>query len=460
MHSAFETAPAPSAIPIIFATKATWDTIRAGLPGEARQFAQANNFAAKPGACLTLPAADGRIAQVLFGLEDASSKSHDLFRPGALPGLLPPGVYRFANAPHDVRLAALAFALGSYRFGRYRKADAPNVRLVPPEGVDIADIARMAEAASLARDLINTPSNDMGPEELAQAAQSLATRFGASFTCIVGDDLTRQNFPLIHAVGMASPRAPRLIDFSWGDPARPKVTLVGKGVCFDTGGLDLKPSSGMLIMKKDMGGAANVLALALMVMDAELKVRLRVLIPAVENAVAGNAFRPLDIFTSRKGITVEIGNTDAEGRLILADALALADEDKPDLLIDLGTLTGAARVALGPDLPPFYTNDEKLALDVARCAKQENDPLWRLPLWPPYDAWLDSKVANVNNAPSGGFAGSITCALFLQRFVEAATSWLHVDIYGWTPSAKPARPEGGECQAARAIYKLLGERYG
>jgi leucyl aminopeptidase len=459
MHSAFETAPAPSAIPITFATKATWDAIRAALPAQARQFAQANNFAAKPGACLTLPSADGRIAHVLFGLEDETGESRDLFRAGSLPGLLPPGVYRFANAPHDTRLAVLAFALGSYRFGRYRKADAPDVRLVPPDGVDIADIARMAEAVTLARDLINMPSNDMGPEELAQAAQALATRFGAQFSCIVGDDLV-DNFPLIHAVGMASPRAPRLIDFVWGDPAHPKVTLVGKGVCFDTGGLDLKPSSGMLTMKKDMGGAANVLALALMVMDAELKVRLRVVIPAVENAVAGNAFRPLDIFKSRKGLTVEIGNTDAEGRLILADALALADEEKPDLLVDLGTLTGAARVALGPDLPPFYTNDETLALDVARCAKQENDPLWRLPLWPPYDSWLDSKVANINNAPSGGFAGSIICALFLQRFVEATTRWLHVDIYGWTPSAKPARPEGGECQAARAIYKLLGERYG
>ena len=259
---------------------------------------------------------------------------------------------------------------------------------------------------------------------------------------------------------MASARAPRLIDFTWGDPAHPKVTLVGKGVCFDTGGVDLKPAGGMLIMKKDMGGAANVLALALMVMDAKLKVRLRVLIPAVENSVAGNAFRPLDIFPSRKGPTVEIGNTDAEGRLVLADALALADAENPDLLIDLGTLTGAARVALGPDLPPFYTSDDKLALDVARCARSENDPLWRMPLWPAYDAWLDSKVADINNAPSGGFAGSITCALFLQRFVEAAKSWLHVDIYGWTPSAKPARPEGGECQAARAIYKMLSERYG
>jgi leucyl aminopeptidase len=443
MNSIFETAPGATAIPITFATKATWDAIAAALPAEIRQFALANGFAAKPGACLTLPTADGSIAQVLFGLENADSKSRDLFRPGALPGLLPSGVYRFANAPHDARLAALAFALGAYRFGRYHKPEARDVRLAPPDGVDIADIARMAEAATLARDLINTPANDMGPEELALAARELATRFGASFGCIVGDELIRQNFPLIHAVGRASSRAPRLIDFCWGDPTHPKVTLVGKGVCFDTGGLDLKPSAGMLIMKKDMGGAANVLALAQMVMDARLKLRLRVLIPAVENAVAGNAFRPLDIFPSRKGLSVEIGNTDAEGRLVLADALALADEEKPDLLVDLGTLTGAARVALGPDLPPFYTNDETLALDVARCAKQENDPLWRMPLWPPYDAWLDSKVA-----------------LFLQRFVEAAKSWLHVDIYGWTPQAKPGRPEGGECQAARAIYKLLGERYG
>jgi leucyl aminopeptidase len=460
MHSVFETAPAASAIPITFATKTTWEAIKAELPAPARQFALASGFAASAGKCLLLPAADGQIAQVIFGLEDETSKSRDPFRPGLLPGLLPSGTYRFANAPHDIRLATLAFALGSYRFSRYRKTDSADVRLVPPDGIDMADITRMAEAARLARDLINTPSNDMGPAELADAAETLATRFGASFSCIVGDDLPRQNFPLIYAVGMASTRAPRLIDLSWGDPAHPRVTLVGKGVCFDTGGLDLKPSGGMLIMKKDMGGAANVLALALMVMDAKLKVRLRVLIPAVENAVAGNAFRPLDVFTSRKGLTVEIGNTDAEGRLVLADALALADEEKPDLLVDLGTLTGAARVALGPDLPPFYTNDETLADDVARCARQENDPLWRLPLWPAYDAWLDSKVANVNNAPSGGFAGSITCALFLQRFVETAKSWLHVDIYGWTPSSKPARPEGGECQAARAIYRMLSQRYG
>ncbi|MEY9439853.1 leucyl aminopeptidase [Bradyrhizobium elkanii] len=394
MPSVFETAPTTAPTQITFVTKATWDAIRGELPAPARQFAAANDFAAKPGKLLVLPAADGGIAQVLFGLEDADHKAHDPFRPGALPGLLPPGVYRFANAPHDTRLAALAFALGCYRFGRYRTNKIPEVRLVPPDGIDTAEITRMADAAALARDLINTPPNDMGPAELAEVARDLATRFGAAFNCIDDDELA-QNFPLIHAVGMASTRSPRLIELSWGDPAHPKVTLVGKGVCFDTGGLDLKPSSGMLIMKKDMGGAANVLALAQMVMDAKLKLRLRVLIPAVENAVAGNAFRPLDIFKSRKGITVEIGNTDAEGRLVLADALALADEETPDLLIDLGTLTGAARVALGPDLPPFYTNDEALAGDVASCAKSENDPLWRMPLWPAYDAWLDSKTADI-----------------------------------------------------------------
>jgi len=460
MSSLFATTPEPTAIPISFVTKSGWETLCAALPEAAQRFAHANGYSGKPGQFLALPTPEGDIGHALFGLDEPDARAGDPFRAGQLPGLLPPGTYRFANAPHDTRLAVLAFALGAYKFGRYRKAEPPAVKLVPPEGIDIAAIGRAVEAATLARDLINTPSNDMGPAELADAAQTLAQRYGADFRCIVGDELTAQNFPLIHAVGMAATRAPRLIDFSWGEPSHPKVTLVGKGVCFDTGGLDLKPSSAMLIMKKDMGGAANVLALASMIMDAKLKVRLRVLIPAVENAVAGNAMRPLDIYPSRKGPTVEIGNTDAEGRLVLADALALADEEAPELLIDLGTLTGAARVALGPDLPPYYTNDETLALDIARCAKAENDPLWRLPLWPAYDAWLDSKVANINNAPSGGFAGSITCALFLQRFVESAKSWLHVDIYGWTPKSKPARPEGGECQAARAIFALLSERYG
>src|SRR5689334_569850 len=395
MPSVFETAPATKAIPITFATTANWEAIKGALAAEARQFADANGFAAKPGRCLVLPAPDGAIAQVIFGIEDESAKSRDPFRAGALPGLLPSGTYRFANAPHDARIAALGFALGSYRFARYRKVDNPEVRLIPPDGVDAAELSRMADAAFLARDLINTPSNDMGPAELEAVARDVAKRFGAKFSCIEGHEL-KQNFPLIHAVGMASTRAPRLIDFSWGDPSYPKVTLVGKGVCFDTGGLDLKPSSGMLIMKKDMGGAANVLALAQMVMDAKLKVRLRVLIPAVENAVAGNAFRPLDIFKSRKGPTVEIGNTDAEGRLVLADALALADEEKPDLLIDLGTLTGAARVALGPDLPPFYCDDDNLAQAIVDAGNRVGDPVWRMPFWSAYEANLDSAVADMN----------------------------------------------------------------
>jgi leucyl aminopeptidase len=460
MHPVFDVPAGAPATPITFATKSSLGSVVETLDAPSRRFAEAAAFKAKPGQHLALPAADGGLASVLFGLEDDPGKWHDPFRPGQLAGLLPPGVYRFANAPHNARLATLAFALGSYRFSRYRKADAPDVKLRLANELDAEDLSRMVEAASLARDLINTPANDMGPQELAEAARALADRFGASFSCVVGEELLAGNFPLIHAVGRASRRAPRLIDLSWGDTSHPKVTLVGKGVCFDTGGVDLKPSSGMLIMKKDMGGAANVLALAQMIMDAGLKLRLRVLIPAVENAVGGDAFRPLDIYPSRKGPTVEIGNTDAEGRLVLADALALADEEKPDLLIDLGTLTGAARVALGPELPPFYTRDEALAADMARHAQAENDPLWRLPLWPPYDAWLDSKIADINNVASGGFAGSIICALFLGRFVEPATRWLHVDIYGWTPSSKPGRPEGGECQAARAIYKLLAERYG
>ena len=386
--------------------------------------------------------------------------ARDLFLPGSLAGSLPAGLYRFANAPHDARLAALAFALGTYRFSRYRKADDRKIRLVVPDDVDAADLTRIIEGVTLARDLINTPANDMGPQELEDAARALAKQHGATATCVTGDDLLKNNFPLIHAVGRASTRAPRLIDLRWGDAKHPKVTLVGKGVCFDTGGLDIKPDSAMLIMKKDMGGAANVLALAHMIMDRKLKVSLRVLIPAVENSVSGSAFRPLDIYPSRKGITVEIGNTDAEGRLVLADALALADEETPDLLIDMGTLTGAARVALGPELPPYYTDDETLAADIAKHAASERDPLWRMPFWQPYDSMLDSKTADINNVSGGSFAGSITCALFLKRFVAKAKAFAHFDIYAWTPSAKPARPEGGECQAARALYALLKARYG
>jgi leucyl aminopeptidase len=310
---------------------------------------------------------------------------------------------------------------------------------------------------ALARDLINTPSNDMGPVELEITARALAERHDARISVISGGALEK-DFPLIHTVGMGSPRAPRLIDITWGAASDPKITLVGKGVCFDTGGLDIKPSSGMLNMKKDMGGAATALALAHMVMAAGLKVRLRLLIPAVENSTSGGAFRPRDIFRSRKGLTVEIGNTDAEGRLILADALALADEEKPALMADFATLTGAARVAMGPDVPPFFTDDGALAGELMRFAETEFDPLWRLPLWRPYESLLESKVADLNNVGTGGHAGAITAALFLRRFVTAP-SWLHFDIFAWTPSAKPARPEGGECQAARALYALLKARY-
>jgi leucyl aminopeptidase len=308
--------------------------------------------------------------------------------------------------------------------------------------------------------MINTPSNDMGPAELHEATRLLAERHDAWIEAVTDDELLLKNFPLIHAVGRAAARPPRLIDLHWGDRSHPKVTVVGKGVCFDTGGLDLKPSSAMLLMKKDMGGAAAALALAHMIMDRKLPVALRVLIPAVENSVAGSSFRPLDVYPSRKGLTVEVGNTDAEGRLILADALALADEAAPDLLIDIGTLTGAARVALGPELVPFYTGDEALASSMMDHGMRQGDPLWRMPLWAPYESMLDSKVADTSNVGTGAFAGSITCALFLKKFVSNAKSWLHFDIYGWNPSSKPGRPEGGECQAARALYALLCERYG
>jgi leucyl aminopeptidase len=451
---------ATAAVPVTFVTAATWTQARERLDARSRTFAAAAGFEPRPGRHLFLPGPDGGLAGALFGLENADDAGKDLLRPGALPSLLPAGTYRFANAPHDARLAALAFALGVYRFARYRKAEDKDVRLELPAGVDGADLTRIAEGVGLARDLINTPANDMGPAELESAARELATRHRASFQAIVGENLLTENFPLIHAVGRAADRAPRLVDIGWGNPAHPKVTLIGKGVCFDTGGLDIKTESGMLNMKKDMGGAATVLALGHMLMDRGAKVRLRILLPVVENAISGSAFRPRDIYRSRKGVSVEIGNTDAEGRLILADALALADEETPELIVDMATLTGAARVALGPEVVPFYTDDDALAAELARSAEAESDPLWRLPLWRPYDAMLESKVADINNVSAGGFAGSITAALFLRRFVTAAKAWLHCDIYAWNQATKPGRPEGAECQAARALYHLLTARYG
>jgi leucyl aminopeptidase len=448
------------ATPIWFVTAQSWPHIQSGLPAPAAHFAAACGFEPKPGRSLIVPDGAGAIAAVLYGVEPAEAKAKDLASPGKLATLLPPGLYRFANEPHDAALAALSWLLSAYRFGRYKADASEQARLCAPEGVDIARIERIAKAVALGRDLINTPANDLGPAALEAAALGVAAQFEAASSVIRGDHLLEAKLPLIHAVGRAAAEAPRLVDFLWGDAAHPKVTLVGKGVCFDSGGLDIKPTAGMLLMKKDMGGAASALALAQMIMAAGLPVRLRVVLPIVENAIAGNAFRPGDIYPSRKGLNVEIGNTDAEGRLILADALALADEEGPDLLIDFATLTGAARAALGPDLPPFFTADEALATDIARFGAATHDPVWRMPLWDAYDKMLDSKVADLNNVGGGPFAGAITAALFLRRFVERAKSWVHFDVYNWAPAAKSARPEGGEIQAARLLYDLIEARYG
>ncbi len=449
---------ATPSIPVHAVTPAMLNFFVAGPGAAAAAWIEEAGFTAATGAVLAVPGDDGRRAFVLLGLGDARAPNPLIA--GALSAALPAGTYRLESGFDDPALATLAFALGAYRFTRYRAGEAPP-RLVMPQGIDAARVIRIADGVVLTRDLVNTAANDLGPAELAEAAEELAERYGADFSVTMGDALA-DGFPMIHAVGAAAvpARAPRLIDFTWGDAEAPKVTLVGKGVCFDTGGLDLKTSAGMLLMKKDMGGAANVLGLARMIMDAGLPVRLRVLIPAVENAVSGIAFRPGDVLRSRKGLTVEIGNTDAEGRLVLADALALAGEESPDLLFDMATLTGAARVALGPDIPPVYTADERLAADVLRHSEIAADPVWRMPLWAPYMAMLESKIADINNAGSTPFAGSITAALFLQRFVPDEVAWLHADIFAWTPSPKPGRPQGGEAHAIRGFYSFLEERYG
>jgi leucyl aminopeptidase len=438
----------------------SWPAVRERLPSAAQKFADAAGFEPKPGNHLLLPGAGGTVGGVLLALDKMGDRARNPFLPGKLAQLLPAGVWRFEAPPADPRLGALAFLLGAYRFTRYRKSEAKEVRLEVPDGVDGRELTRLVEAVFLVRDLVNTPSNDCGPAEIETAVRSVADRFGAAIRTIVGHDLLGENFPLVHAVGRASARAPRLIDLTWGDAKHPKVALVGKGVCFDTGGLDIKSDAGMLLMKKDMGGAASALGLAQMIMDAKLPVRLRLVIPAVENSISGDAFRPGDVLKSRKGLSVEIGNTDAEGRLILADALSLADEDAPDLIVDFATLTGSARVALGPELPAMFTEDEKLADEIARNAYAQADPCWRMPMWRPYQSMLESKIADTNNVASGNFAGAITAALFLSRFVEQARSWAHFDLFAWNPATKPGRPEGGEAQTIRALYALLTARYG
>jgi leucyl aminopeptidase len=437
-----------------------------GLGAHARAWAEAHRFKGAARKILPLPGSDGAIAGALLGTGDGHSGDPcgpgDLLT-GLLAAQLPPGLYEFAGTAAQSELAAIAWGLGAYRFRRYKSAngaggtDLPRLRLAA--SIDRARVLAVVEAVWLARDLINTPASDLGPAELEAATRSLAERHKASVASVIGDDLLARNFPMIHAVGRASPRSPRLIDLTWskpgGRPDAPRVTLVGKGICFDTGGLDIKPSSAMLLMKKDMGGAATALAIGSMVMALGLDVRLRVLIPAAENSVAGNAFRPQDVIRTRDGRTVEIGNTDAEGRLVLSDALSLADEEEPEILLTFSTLTGAARVALGPDLPPCYTDDDAFAAQIAQTGLAIGDPVWRMPFWPGYEKNLDSEVADMGNVADGPFAGSIVAALFLRRFVKRARRFAHFDIYGWRQAQRPLGPKGGEPHAARTMLAVI-----
>lgn len=414
-----------------------------------------NDFRAGAGKVLLLPGADGAPRGALVGLGAAADRARGRFTLAAAATALPEGDWRLDDtlSGDDLEEAALGWLFAGYAFGRYKAKPAAKARLVAPAGVDAPRLEAIAAGEALVRDLINTPAADMGPSALAQAASELAAEFGATCAVIEGQELLEQNFPMIHAVGRAAEDAPRLIEMTWGD-AGPALTLVGKGVCFDTGGLDIKPAASMGLMKKDMGGAANVLGLARTIMALGLKLRLRVLIPAVENAIAGNAFRPGDILTSRKGLTVEINNTDAEGRLVLADALAYGAEAGSDLMISMATLTGAARVAVGPDLAPFYSDDDGFATTLAAAARRVADPVWRMPFWEPYEAMIEPGIADLDNAPKGGFAGSITAALFLRRFA-GDVNYAHFDIYGWQPSAAPGRPAGGVGQGWRAILDTL-----
>jgi len=433
------------------------------LPPAYAGWLRATGFAAKDGELSLLPGEGGALAGAALGL----GRGRDRHALALFSERLPSGVYRLENVPPEFSgcRALYAWAIGTYRFDRYRSRSSgatrrEDPRLVIPEAMDADAISKIAEGVFLARDLINTPANDMGPAELEQAARNLAEAQGAAIRVIEGDALLNQGFPLIHTVGRASPRTPRLIDLIWGKDEYPKLTLVGKGVCFDTGGLDLKTASGMATMKKDMGGAACALGLAQMVMASGISVRLRVLIPAVENSVSGAAYRPGDVLPSRKGLSVEIGNTDAEGRLILADALAEADRENPALMFCLATLTGAARAATGMEVPPFFTDDDCLAADLMHHGQEENDAVWRLPLWRSYETAIDSRIADINNAPEYPLAGAITAALFLDRFVTNTKSWAHFDIPAWTDRPKPGRPKGAEANAIRAMFGVIRQRFG
>ena len=437
-----------------------WKAFSKTLDAQSRNWAKANGFNASLGQICKLPDEKGRLSRVLYGFGTEEARARGRFHIARLASGLPEGDFELSGNFGDADQAALGWLLSGYSFNRYSGKSSVGARLKAPKSVDANRLEIIANSAALAQDLINTPASDMGPDALEKAFRALAKTYSAKVTVTKGDALLKKNFPMIHTVGRASDQAPRLLDLTWGPKSAPKITLVGKGVCFDTGGLNIKPGNSMGLMKKDMGGAANTIALARMIMASKLKVRLRLLVPAVENSISAGAFRPGDILTSRKGLTVEINNTDAEGRLVLADALALADDEKPQMLFCMATLTGAARVALGPDLAPYYTDDEDLSAALSKSGHTVADPLWRMPFWNPYEPMIEPGIADIDNAPSGGFAGSITAALFLRRFVERAGSFAHFDIYGWTPSAKPGRPKGGACQGARAIFDVLEGKYG
>ncbi|MBO0737648.1 MAG: leucyl aminopeptidase family protein [Alphaproteobacteria bacterium] len=453
---------ADGAIPITALRRVQFPAWLEAAAERERNWLTAIGFTGEEGKHAVVPDESGRIARVVVGLGDSGNAGHATWALAGLPGELPEGCYRLESSPKDAdpNRLAVGWALATYAFTRYREKRLPATALVWPEGADRGRVERLARAVFLARDLANTPAGDLGPEELAAEAVRVAKAAGARHRIVVGDELLAENYPTIHAVGRASAHAPRLVDILWGDVAAPKVTLVGKGVCFDTGGLDLKPASGMRLMKKDMAGAAIVLGLAQAVMEAGLPVRLRVLLPLVENAVSGNAVHPMDIIRTRKGLTVEIGNTDAEGRLILCDALSEASTEKPELLIDVATLTGAARVALGPELAALFCNSEALAAGLLSAAATEEDPMWRMPLWPPYRKMIDSKIADINNVSEAPHAGAVTAALYLQEFVEPGIPWAHLDVMAWNPQSRPGRPEGAEGTALRALYAYIAERFG
>lgn len=425
--------------------------------GESQTWLKASGFRGEPGSLCLVPGQDGEIAKVLVGRPEVV----DTWTLGMLPTLLPPHTYVLGDrwTPAEETKLLLGWRLAQYRFNRYKQGEAsPLAQLMVPPTVDAAYVDATTAAVFLVRDLINTPAGDMGPEQLEAAVTTVAKTFQADLKVVRGEGLLQENYPLVHAVGRASDEMPRLMDLRWGDPSHPKVTLVGKGVCFDSGGLNIKNANGMRLMKKDMGGAANSLGLAHMIMALNLPVRLRLLIPAVENSISGNSTHPLDVLPSRRGITVEIGNTDAEGRLVLADSLWEGGSEAPDLMVDFATLTGAARIALGTELPACFTNDEALVADLLQAGRDVDDPLWHMPLHQPYRTMLESKVADISNIGNAPYGGSITAALFLQEFVRPGIPWVHIDLMAWNLRSQPGRPEGGEAMGIRAIFELIRQR--